>query len=49
MKNINDRNTARRSLQSAPASPAESGNIILLPVIAVMERLLSINIDECNA
>ena len=50
MKNINDRNTARLAAFNQPQHRLlKSGNVILLPVIAVMEGLLSINVDECNA
>lgn len=50
MKNINDRNTARlAAFNQTQHRLLKRGNVILLPVIAVMEGLLSINVDECNA
>lgn len=50
VKNINDRNTARLAAFNQPQHRLLKGrNVALLPVRAMMEGLLSINIDECNA
>jgi hypothetical protein len=47
MKNINDRNMARLAAFNQPKHRLlKRGNILLLPVIAMMERLLSIDIDK---
>jgi hypothetical protein len=47
MKNINDRNMARFAAFNQPKHRLlKRGNILLLPVIAMMERLLSIDIDK---
>ena len=46
MENIHDRNTARLAAFNQPQHRLLKGrNVVLPPVIAMMERLLRINID----